>query len=66
VLNDSKFGSDKPDDRTLRLTMLYTPGVGGVYQDQGSQDLGRHEILTAISGHSNDWRSGGTAWRPRG
>ena len=27
VLTDSKYGSDKPDDHTLRLTLLYTPGL---------------------------------------
>jgi alpha-mannosidase len=27
VLTDGKNGSDKPDDRTLRLTLIYTPGV---------------------------------------
>lgn len=25
VLNDSKYGWDKPDDNTLRLTLLHTP-----------------------------------------
>ena len=58
VLNDSKFGSDKPDDRTLRLTLLYTPGVRDRTQDQGSQDQGRHQILYALAAHEGDWRSG--------
>ncbi len=58
VLNDSKFGSDKPDDKTMRLTLLYTPGVRGGYQDQATQDFGRHEILYAIAGHKGDWREG--------
>ncbi len=62
ILNDSKFGSDKPSDNLLRLTLLYTPGVRGEYQDQGSQDFGRHEMLYAISGHNGDWRDGKTAW----
>ncbi len=59
VLNDCKFGSDKPDDRTMRLTLLYTPGVRSEYQDQGTQDFGRHEILYALAGHAGDWRAGG-------
>lgn len=55
VLSDSKYGSDKPDDRTLRLTLLYTPGVRGGYQDQGTQDIGRHEMLHALYPHAGDW-----------
>lgn len=58
VLNDSKFGSDKPDDGTMRLTLLYTPGVRSDYQDQATQDFGRHEILYAVTGHKGDWREG--------
>ena len=58
VLNDSKFGSDKPDDKTMRLTLLYTPAVRTDYQDQGTQDFGRHEILYALVGHPGDWRDG--------
>ncbi len=27
ILEDCKYGSDKPDDNTLRLTLLYTPGI---------------------------------------
>jgi len=57
VLTDSKYGSDKPDDRTLRLTLLYTPGVRGGYQDQGTQDIGRHEMLHALYPHAGDWVS---------
>ncbi|MBL8886334.1 MAG: chitobiase/beta-hexosaminidase C-terminal domain-containing protein [Phycisphaerales bacterium] len=60
VLNDSKYGSDKPDDKTLRLTLLYTPGVRGGYQDQGTQDIGRHEMLYALYPHAGDWSSAKT------
>ncbi len=62
ILNDSKFGSDKPNEDTVRLTLLYTPGTRGGYQDQGSQDFGRHEILYAIAPHAGDWRKGNVAW----
>ena len=27
ILTDCKYGSDKPDDKTLRLTLLRTPGI---------------------------------------
>ena len=57
VLTGCKYGSDKPDDQTLRLTLLRTPGVGGEYQDQGTQDWGRHEILYGLAGHVGDWNS---------
>ncbi len=60
VLEDSKYGSDKPDDRTLRLTMIYTPGTRGGDVRQGTQDQGRHEILFAVAGHAGDWASGQT------
>src|SRR4030095_9765947 len=56
IANDCKYGSDKPDDSTLRLTLLYTPGANGDYQDQATQDIGRHRILYAISGHDGDWK----------
>ena len=63
VLNDSKFGCDKPDDHTLRLTMLYTPGVRDRYPDQSTQDVGRHEIVYALAAHRGGWEQGGTAWQ---
>lgn len=62
ILNDSKFGSDKPNDNTLRLTMLYTPGTRNEFQDQATQDFGRQHMTYAIYGHAGDWRSSGTAW----
>ncbi len=59
LLNDCKFGSDKPDDKTLRLTLLYTPGVRSDYQDQATQDFGRHDMAYAVSGHAKGWQEGG-------
>lgn len=63
VLTDCKNGSDKPDDKTLRLTLVRTPGTRGGYADQGTQDLGRHEILFGLAGHAKGWRDGGTDWQ---
>ncbi|MGV3618845.1 MAG: alpha-mannosidase [Fimbriimonas sp.] len=60
VLNEAKYGSDKPSDDTLRLTLLYTPGVRDNYQHQATQDWGRHEIRYALMGHAGDWRRGDT------
>ena len=62
LLTDCKNGSDKPDDKTLRLTLLRTPGTRGSYTDQGTQDWGRHEILFGLAGHAGDWRDGRTDW----
>jgi alpha-mannosidase len=66
VLTDSKYGSDKPDDHTLRLTLLYTPGLsanGRAYSDQASQDWGHHEFVYGLASHAGDWRSEGTDWQ---
>ncbi len=63
ILNDSKYGSDKPDDQTLRLTLLYTPGVRSFgYQDQSTQDIGRHRMVYAVAPHAGDWRAAHTPW----
>ena len=65
ILSDCKYGSDKPDDKTLRLTLLRTPGIGprAGYADQSTQDWGRHEILFGLASHSGDWRSAQTDWQ---
>ncbi len=65
VLEDCKFGSDKPTDNTLRLTLLYTPGVRGGFQDEYSQDWGRHDMLYALYGHSGSWQDGASEWQGR-
>jgi alpha-mannosidase len=59
ILCDSKYGCDKPDDHTLRLTLLHTPGTHGGYSDQGTQDLGRHHVTYALVGHSGGWAEAG-------
>lgn len=65
VLEDSKFGSDKPSDHEVRLTLLYTPGVRDGYLDQHSQDWGRHEFVYALYPHAGDWRDGKSEWQGR-
>jgi len=60
ILSEAKYGSDKPDDRTLRLTLLYTPGIRDGYKYQGTSDWGHHEINYAFYGHSGDWRTENT------
>jgi alpha-mannosidase len=63
VLSDSKIASDKPNDSTLRLTLVRTPGIRGGYEDQSSQDLGHHEFVYGLAGHAGDWRQGQTDWQ---
>jgi alpha-mannosidase len=63
VLTDCKNASDKPDDKTIRLTLVRTPGTRGGYADQGTQDIGRHEILFGLAGHAGDWRQSQTDWQ---
>ena len=63
VLSDCKFASDKPDENTLRLTLIRTPGTHGGYTYQGVQDVGHHEIVYGLAGHKGDWRQGQTDWQ---
>ncbi len=65
ILDDSKYGSDKPSDNEVRLTLLYTPGVRYGYLDQHSQDWGRHDIVYAVYGHEGDWREARSEWQGR-
>ena len=64
VLEDGKYGSDKPDENTLRLTLLHTP-VANAYHDQATQDIGTHQFTYALYGHQGNWNTGGTEWQGR-
>jgi len=63
ILTDCKNGSDRPDNHTIRLTLIRTPGTRGGYADQGTQDIGHHEFVYEIAGHAADWRKGQTDWQ---
>ena len=63
ILTDCKNGSDKPNDHTIRLTLIRTPGTRGGYADQGTQDIGHHEFVYGIAGHFADWRQSQTDWQ---
>ena len=67
ILSNCKNGSDKPDDSTLRLTLLRTPGIGAGnghdYSDQTSQDWGHHEFVYGLAGHAGDWAQAQTDWQ---
>jgi alpha-mannosidase len=64
VVEDCKFGSDKPNDKTLRLTLLYTPTTN-FYHDQATQDFGTHEFTYGLYSHKGDWRTGQSEWQGR-
>jgi alpha-mannosidase len=63
ILTDCKNGSDKPNDNTIRLTLIRTPGTRGGYADQSTQDIGHHEFIYGLTGHSGDWRQAGSDWQ---
>lgn len=63
ILTDCKNGSDKPNDNTIRLTLIRTPGVQGGYADQATQDIGHHEFIYGIAGHADDWQAAQTDWQ---
>lgn len=51
ILNDSKYGWDKPDNNTIRLTLLHTPETRGNYAYQNRQDFGFHTFTYSLVGH---------------
>lgn len=63
ILNDSKYGWDKPADNVLRLTLLHTPGVDKRYVYQATNDIGHHRFTYSIAGHQGDWRTSETPMR---
>lgn len=63
ILEDCKYGSDKPDANTLRLTLMFTPKPDKRYVVQGSQDWGAHQFKYGIYSHAGDWRQGLSPWQ---
>lgn len=59
VFSDSKYGWDKPNDHTLRLSCIHTP-TGAFTKDarQDLQDLGRNIFSFAIYSHKNGFEEG--------
>ncbi|MDR3194664.1 MAG: alpha-mannosidase [Tannerella sp.] len=52
IMEDCKYTSDKPDDHTVRLTLMFTPVTGG---HQATQDVGIHHVKYAIYSHAGSW-----------
>jgi alpha-mannosidase len=64
LLTEHKYGSDKPDDNTLRLTLIHSPDTepwddetrdNGRTREMRWQDWGRHEFNYAITSHKGHW-----------
>lgn len=60
ILEDCKYGSDKPADNVMRLTLLFTPKTHSWYPVQNSQDWGIHEFRYGIYGHKGSWQKAQT------
>jgi alpha-mannosidase len=60
ILNDCKYGWDKPNNNTLRLTLIHTPT--GTFNSQEKQDRGANRYLYAIYGHTGNWGYN-TSWQ---
>ncbi|MDR2954819.1 MAG: discoidin domain-containing protein [Prevotella sp.] len=60
IMNDCKYGWDKPNDNTLRLTLLHTPKTKGGYRYQDKQDMGHHLLTYSIMGHKGCYHDGKT------
>lgn len=67
IMEDCKYGSDKPADNIVRLTLLYSPDTEGRkdFMEQKWQDWGIHNFKYAIYGHTGNWRQGFPEWRAR-
>ena len=65
VLEDCKYGSDKPDNNTVRLTLLYTPSAElcPTWRYQASQDWGIQDVKYGLYSHSGDWSESETQWQ---
>jgi alpha-mannosidase len=60
VLSDCKYGWDRPDVQTLRLSLLRSPRTVRKFPHQATQDFGQHRFTYAIYPHAGTWSAGGT------
>jgi alpha-mannosidase len=69
ILEDCKYGSDKPDDNTLRLTLLYTPKINtngwSWLMYQSTQDWGIHDVKYAVYSHEGNFSKAETPWQAK-
>jgi len=71
VLTGAKYGSDKVDNNTLRLTLIHGPDTkeslqesldDGTMSEMRWQDWGRHEYTFALTSHKGKWQEGNPHW----
>ena len=55
ILNDCKYGWDKPTASSLRLTLIHTPSTGNSYTHQADQDLGVNLFTYSLFPHQGKW-----------
>ena len=51
ILNNARYGWDKPADNTLHHSLLFTPKPGNGYRYQAQQDMGHHVFTYSLIGH---------------
>lgn len=54
VMNDAKYGWDKPADDQLRLSLLRSPATLRRFVHHRTQDFGSHHFIYAITGHRGE------------
>ena len=54
ILNDCKYGWDKPDAKNLRLTLHHTPSCKN-YDHQANMDIGPNRYTYSIFPHDGKW-----------
>lgn len=62
ILNDCKYGWDKPANNRLRLSLVYSPEVENNYSYQRHQDVGLNVFCYSIFSHSGNL-SQETVWQ---
>jgi len=60
ILNDCKYGWDKPANNTLRLSLIHTPKPGN-FDYEGRQDLGLNKFTYSFYRHMGQWNED-TQW----
>lgn len=51
ILSNARYGWDKPNDNTLRHSLIYTPRTGDGFRYQAQQDMGHHVFTYSLIGH---------------
>lgn len=63
IMNNGKYGWDKPADNVLRLTLLHTPKTKGAFTYQDKQDFGYHTFTYSLLPHQGTLDKAGVVAR---